>query len=212
MELDAMRNLARTVKAPPIATGRGASDEFESLLATVRTTDARDAGRARAALPLFGVAAILFSLGAVATLAGAGPGSRTGHYAILATVFLLNTGLLARKLGQIRRVDYSAPVRTFLVQTERRYRLVGLQEFVYAVPLLLTLGVTGGLVVVDMLVPRHVGWSHLTTVIAGYIVCFLAVCAAGSLFTYLDWKRDKGPVFEEIRQMRHALESNGDQA
>jgi hypothetical protein len=97
-------------------------------------------------------------------------------------------------------------VKTFLAETEKRYRFMRPVDLSYSIPLLLVLAVTGALALLDVLVPRYVSASHRGALLVGYGVFFAAVCLAGYCFTYKNWKRDNGEILAQIARMRQELE------
>lgn len=214
MELDKLKEMAREVKAPRIVRGEaaGAPGGAEALLQAIRENDERECRRARQALPFYLVAATLFALICLPFMFGFPSIStaRAVHYGALAVVFMVVGILLIKKLHDARELDYSAPVRTFLRQTENRYRFYGPLERCYSIPLLAALAVTGGFFVVDALVPRYFGESQIQPLLVAYGLFFVSVCVMGFFFTYKNWKRDKGMLLEEVRRMLQALESQPD--
>ena len=155
-------------------------------------------------LPLFGEGGSAF-LGAPS-----GSAARAMHFGVLAIVLMVVSLLLLKKLRGARELDYSAPVRIFLRETENRYRFIGPAELWYSIPLLAVLAVTGGLCVVDACIPHLFKESQIEPLLAAYGLFFAAVCALGYYFTYKDWKRGRGRILEDVRRMRHALESQPD--
>jgi hypothetical protein len=214
MELDKLKEMAREVKAPHFVRGEtaGAPGGAEALLQAIRQNDERECKRVRKALPFFLVAAALFALICLLFMLGPAPIStaRAAHYGTLALVFMVVGSLSIKKLHDARELDYSAPVRTFLQQTENRYRFFGLPELCYSIPLLAALAVTGGFFIVDAFVPRYFGESQIQPLLVAYGLFFLSVCGMGFFFTYKNWKRDKGVIRAEVRRMRQALESQAD--
>jgi hypothetical protein len=208
MELDNLKQTLRHVRAPEPGGGGGSLGPAgtDSLLGIIKATDQREYRQIRKALPFYLVAAAVFALGCVVGLAGA-VSSRAVHLGVLAAILLLLSILALRRLGSIRGLDYAAPVRLFLVQTENRYRFIRPVDLAYSIPLLLVLGTTGGFAVVDSLIPRRLAESQLPLLLTVYGLFFAAVCSMGVYFTYKNWKRDKGRVFDDVRRIRRELES-----
>jgi hypothetical protein len=211
MDLDDVKKMAQEVKAPQIA-GRVAADASggtEGLLQAVMAADETECRQTRKAFPFYLIAAALYAVGCVSFFLGSSSGSpsRAIHLGVLAAIFLLLSILMLRKLHSIRALDYSKPVRAFLAETEGRYRFLGGLELWYTIPLLLVIAVSGGLYVVDALIPRYYMASRRAPVLAIYCLFFVAVCCMGYYFSYQNWKRDKGGIFEDIRRMRRELGS-----
>jgi hypothetical protein len=87
------------------------------------------------------------------------------------------------QLRALRAVDYSSPVKTFLAESEKRYRFIRPIDLSYSIPLLIVLAVTGGLFLADALVPRYVGEGGRGTVLLVYGAFFVAVCGMGYYFS-----------------------------
>lgn len=211
MDLGNLKKMAQEVKAPQIADG-GAADRSsgtDSLLQAIKAADETECRRSRKAMPFYLIAAVLYGVGCVSFFLGSSSGSpsRAIHLGVLAAIFLLLSILILMKLHSIRALDYSMPVRTFLAETENRYRYLRLSELCYMIPLLLVLAVTGGAFVVDALIPRYFLESRRAHVLAVYSLYFAAVCCMGFYFSYRNWKRDKGGIFADIRRMRRELGS-----
>jgi hypothetical protein len=65
---------------------------------------------------------------------------------------------------------------------------------------------------VDAFIPRHLAESQRAALVGAYGLFFAAVCWMGFYFSYKNWKRDKGRIFEDIRRLRQELESRPDGA
>jgi hypothetical protein len=211
MDLDDVKKMAREVKAPQIA-GRVAADASggtDGLLQAVMAADETECRQTRKAFPFYLIAAALYAVGCVSFFLGSSSGSpsRAIHFGVLAAIFLLLSILMLRKLHSIRALDYSMPVRGFLAETECRYRFLRFSDLWYVIPLVLVIAVTGGLAVVDALIPRYFLESQRALVLAVYGLFFAAICCMGYYFSYQNWKRDKGGILEDIRRMRRELGS-----
>jgi hypothetical protein len=209
MDLDHLKEAAKGVKAPQIAQAgvSGTSDAAEALLQEIRSADEKECRQTRKALPFYIVAASTFAFGCLAFLLGFSSGSATRaiHYGVLAAIMMLICMLMARRLRAARALDYSRPVLAFLAETQDRYRFLRGWDYAYVIPIVLVLGITGGLAVADSLIPRFVAESQRIVIWAIYGLFFIGVCCFGSYFSYRNWKRDKGAIVEEIRRMRHEL-------
>lgn len=208
MELDELKDKTRDIKAP-MAGASGAEILSDNLLHAIRERDEFECRRVRRALPFQLLASALFLLACVLFFFGIAsiPTTLAAHYGSLTIVFMVIAILGVKKVRQMRGLNYSAPVNTFLLQTERRYRFMGPLEIAYSVPLLAIMAITGGLLVINAFVPRLVSEDNRVLLITAYGLFFLAVCAMGFGLTYINWKREKGSILDEIRRMRKTLES-----
>jgi hypothetical protein len=123
----------------------------------------------------------------------------------LAIVYLVNAVLLGRKLRQLARIDYAASLRSFLEEAEKRYEFMAPPQRWLSVAGLVVLGAISGVFVDDALLRRYVHPDYQVIGIALYSVGYLLVCAAGFVFTYGNWKRDKAALLTEIREIKRDL-------
>jgi hypothetical protein len=211
MDLDSMKRASKEIRAPQMAIigAAGASNEADTLLRRIQVTDEREQRQMRKALPLYLVAASTYALACIATFVGSSSGSaeRATHFGVLAAIFMTVGALMLRNIHTIRRLDYSLPVHEFLAGTLQRYRFMRLLDLCYSIPLLIVLAVTGGFFIVSVMVPQYFEASKTVAVVIVYAIFFAGVCCMGFYFTYKNWRRDKGGIFEEIQRIRRELES-----
>jgi hypothetical protein len=211
MDLDNLKKLAKEVKAPQ-SSGGGAAEASSGtnvLLQAIQANDERECRQTRQAFPLYLAAAMIFAVGGAAFFVGSSSGSpsRAIHMGMLATILMLVSILLLKKLHSIRAQDFSAPVHDVLAESEKRYRFIRPLDLWYSIQLLLVLAVTGGSSVIDSLIPRYFMETQRTTILTAYSCFFAVVCCMGFYFSYKNWKRDKGGIYQDIRRMREELES-----
>ncbi len=208
METDEWKERTRSVTAPT-GTSHGHRSSTDDLIRALREADAAESRLLRKAQPLLAVTAGAFLI--VFLIMTFLPvrdvlGSQIDLFGLLTFIFLLQLVLLRKRRRILQRQDYGEPVRIFLSKAQQRYRFMRPTELLYAIPLLLLLGIAGGIFVVDWYARRVQSADHSGTVLAIYVAFFLIVCAAGFFFTFRDWSAAKKDLFVRIGQMRDDLE------
>jgi len=206
MDLNGIKSKAQKIKAPQPGLGARTytSESLDHLTARLRAADQRERGGLRKAAPLFAVAAalLLFVLVVRGSLppTGASAGDTAFRVVLFAIFALIALGAL-RKSRQLAEIDYAAPMRQFLEATERRYRFMRPRDYLVAVVGCVLFGVVGGIHVVTGMMDRYFGPEYLTPILVSFCVLFAGLCVMGWVFTYLSWKRDKRPLWLEVRQL-----------
>lgn len=212
MDFDAIKSRAQQVKAPPVgppALGERPAS-IDGLVAQLRAADERQRGGLRKALPLYLIATVCWVLffAAMSWLPGGTQSvARPLFWGSLAGVYVLVTAGVLWRLRRLGEIDYAAPTREFLARAERRYRFMGLWGHITGTVGCLLLGAAAGPYVVNLMLSRYVGPQHRATVITWYCILYAAVCVMGFVFTYLDWRRDRKPLWHATRQMLAELDA-----
>jgi len=182
------------VKAPVIPSGGvDAAQPVNSLIERVRAQEAKEARHLRKARPLWLIATAMFLFvfaGLLLQPSATVRPARLVFCGVLAAVYVVNAALLARRLRALSRIDYADSPRSFLQSAEPRHRFMGPRELWLAGSGLVILGVVTEVYVEDMLLQRYVAPEHQALGIAVYCLGYLLVCAAGFMFSYLNWMRD----------------------
>ena len=175
----------------------------DALLQAIQGSDERELRQARKAYPFYLLAALIYAPGCAVSIVGANSGvpSRAIRLGVLASALMVVGSLLIRKLRAMRALDYTKPVRSFLEETEDRYRFMRPADMWYSIPLLLVLAVTGGFSVVDSLIPRYFTKLQLKPIVAAYGFFFAAVCGLGYHFSHKNWRSLRG-VLEPAHSLR----------
>ncbi len=207
MELDELKNAAKSVRAPetgaPMPEGRLLSTE--GLVEELKRADAKEKKRLRRFMTLFLLAGVLLSAGFLRT--DIGPGYRAGLWFLVVTYFVI-VGLSAAKYFKLDEVRYGDPTLVFLKKAEKRYRYIAPWEFAYIVPLLAVLAGAGWLLVFETrLFARY---QHSPRALVIYAVSYLAVCVFGFFAAKRTWKRDKADVWNRVREALRELENGRD--
>lgn len=213
MDLDAIRSKAQKVKAPRAGSDARthASDSLDHLSERLRVADQRERRGLRKAAPLFAIAAGLLLLVLVVTIwlpPTLPPAGDVAFRVVLFSLFLLLAVEARRWSRRLAEIDYSAPTRQFLEATEWRYRFLRPRDYPLIVVGCLVVGAVTGIHIVSVLMDRYFGPEHLTVLTVGFGVFFVVICAMGLTFTYGNWKRDKRPLWLEIRQLLAELDAN----
>ncbi|HPW18826.1 MAG TPA: hypothetical protein PLP83_10680 [Candidatus Aminicenantes bacterium] len=208
MDIDELKDAARQVKAPdvasldfgtPVRTIYGLADEL-------RGRDAAERKRARRMMVVFGLGAALFS---VATFAGyVDPGIKAGR-ALLVAVYGLVVAASAAKLFRHTRVDYAAPTLAFLKKAEKRYRFISPWEYLYMVPGLLAAALAGWLILAsgfDMLVRPELALRFNIL----YGLGFAALLVFSFIVSRAQWKKETGPLYDRLVRAMEDFEADGD--
>jgi hypothetical protein len=193
MNLDDYKNLTRQVTAP----GHAPSSEAKlgGFIAEMRERDQRARQR------VLGMAAILFAVGStfIATGRADRPGAAlTGVGVVFVAAFM---GLKGHLFG---RVNYAAPAQEFLAAAAKRYQFWRAEDTVFAVPLLLTLGMGGGLTV-WLMAGKYLTDRGVLLALIAYIAFFIGVCVFGWVVSRKDWRREHAALIEEIRRRQREL-------
>lgn len=213
MDFNNIKGEAQQIKAPPIR--RAAQDQgtpsLDDLVAQLRAADDRTRGGMRKALPLAAIATTCFLLVFAVMIwlpPQAGPASRVLLWGSLAGIYLLLTIGFLRHLRRLAEIDYTAPTRQFLAIAEQRYRFMRPKDYLVSAVGCLFLGIVAGIYVVQLMTDRYFGPEHRTLIMILYGVFYIGLCAMGFTFSYHDWRRDKRPLWLEIRRMLATFDEN----
>jgi hypothetical protein len=194
MNLDDFKSIHKQQNAPP--GGPSGDARIGSFIAELRQ---HDSNQRRKALLLAGGQV---SLG-VCLLAIGGEG-RPGTTLIGAgSLFVaLYSGLRAYGFG---RVDYAAPTRQFLADAARRYQFWRLEDTLIAIPILLTLGLGGG-ITVWLAADKYLSPSGLMLAMTAYTLFFLGTCVFGWIASRGNWRREHATTVAEIRRQLEGID------
>lgn len=211
MELDELKNRVGSVKAPEgISKGSGMrGGSLDGLVRMMKEQDAKEQIRLRRAKTFFGIAALLYA--AIFTLTWIlppdGPAGRSRL--VLALYTLIFVAIVTASVVRARRIaatDYSAPVGTFLKESERRYTLVNWREIWLFVPFFVIATLTAGLGWMNGFA-RYFSYLDESTGLLAFVVFWLVACIFAVAFGLLWWKKHRAPLLDEIRRLRSELAS-----
>ena len=213
MDLNDIKSKASQIKAPQGRPGDqvGKSATLDSLVEQLRTADERERVGIVKAITLFGFAAVLLALSFII------PTWLAPTWEILSTTWfrgflaawmalLVLLGLISSR--RLKAIDYAAPTRQFLSEAQRRYCWKRFWNYLVEIPACLLVGVLAGYYIVNVLPGRYFGPEARPVIIACFCVFFVGVCVMGYVFTYLNWKRDKKPLWLKIKQAQGELGSD----
>ncbi len=196
MNLDDFKSLAKGVTAPASAVSSDA--KLGGFIAEMRVRDQRARQR------VLGMAVTLFAVGStfIATGRAERPGAAlTGVGIVFVAAFM---GLKGHQFG---RVNYAAPAQEFLAAAAKRYQFWRAEDAWFAIPLLLVLGMGGGLTV-WLAARKYLGDRGAVVALVAYIAFFIGLCVFGWIVSRKDWQKENAGLLAEIRR-RQADLSNG---
>ncbi len=196
MNLDDFKTLTKSVKAP--ANAPSGDTHLDSFIAELRARDQREHRRH------LGMALVLLPVGLVFLASGVSHGPGNGMTGLGIAFVAVYLGARGR---WFTRVDYAAPTREFLAAAAKRYRFWRVEDMLFEVPLLLGLGLGGGLTV-WMTALKYFGPDGVRLALAGFGMFLSTLCVFGWIAARKKWRLESGGLLAEIRQRQAAL-NNG---
>jgi hypothetical protein len=210
MELNDFRPAIGRVKAP--AAGNKAAPELGDLVNRLRQAEERELENLRKGRLLYGIAVVLSAAISIVVLLAwiRSPGSDGGwqrpiYHAGLLGAFLVAALGATAKLRRLALVDYSQPVSAFLAQAETRFAFMSPADYLLSLAGLVALALATGPYVVDLVTERYLSSLSRSTGALIYTGFYLSVAVFGYWATWANWRRDRAPFLEEIRQTRRSL-------
>jgi len=212
MDLDEWKNRTRSVKAPalrPTGTG-GPGQTADDLMERIKSEDAKDAKALRGMMILFGIAGAFMTFLFALTWLFPPDQDPNFHRVVLALMGLLflSFGAMHRaKSRELSGTDYASPVRSFLDDSEKRYRFFALKGPAFMIPYLVFLVALLGTSGVSWLNAMHRYFPAMEDSTGILIYCALIVVAGviGFILARKDWRKRKAPILEELRRMKAEL-------
>ncbi len=210
MDLDEMKDRIRKVNAPAPETGTARYHTVDDLIAALRAEDSRDRKRLRRMVIFFAIAGLLcagiFILTWIAP-PDTSPGMNRAVLGLFALI-CLSLGMFGRmKSSELGGIDYTAPSRAFLMNVERRYRLVRGRDLVFIIPYLIALVGTSTAAMVTA-AERYLPSLDPATILIIASVLFAVALGAGSLIGWRDWKKTKEPLLRKVQEMQANLNND----
>jgi len=214
MELDELKGYRSILKAPAEGPGfmTGSSQStLDSLIDTLKAEDAKQLAALKRAKPLWWIAAVLWAVSCVASLAAYLSadqqfGSGFPLRGILALIF---SGLAVGLYIQIKRtsaIDYAEPSLAFLQKAAKRYRFISTPSLVVSLLLTAVLALAASSYIVDVF-ERYLGVQNPSVGILSTFAFVAIVYSFGFVVSKKAWSRARGQFLEEIRKMRDDLSS-----
>lgn len=117
-------------------------------------------------------------------------------------LFSASTYLLL-KARPLKDSLFTMPLKEFLEEAERRLQYMTAKDLLIIIPLLALLGTGGGLV----FTARFSQYTHnLSMLIVIWMVFFIALCAFGFYAGKKDWRKEYGPILEEVKRLKAMLQ------
>jgi hypothetical protein len=210
MDLDSLRQKSAKVSAPPIDVPNvtAGTSSIDDLIALLQASDEAERRKIRKSLPLFAIAAVVFTVAFIAVLlpiAGVVNSSALLLRGILAVLYLSLLLVFWTRMRGIAKIDYAEPVSSFLAKAERRYAFGSRTSYVLAFIATLFLGYVAYFYVSDV-AKRYFDINDSSIGLLVTLLFFTAVYAFGLWATRKDWKKEKGEIWLQIRMMRDELE------
>lgn len=194
MELDDFKKLKVNAAKADTASG---SDGMNDIAGRIRSYMGKKWKKAI----IVTVADIAMAFIYISLSRSASPASKTG-FLILAAGFFAGSVYLYLAGKPIAAPVYCRPMTEFLAIAEKRFRFMGLRDWLIVIPLLLVLGTGGGMIFVDRL-SNYTGNVSLLTAI--WIIFWIGLCIFAFIVSRKDWQKEYGSLIEEIRAMRTSL-------
>jgi hypothetical protein len=116
---------------------------------------------------------------------------------------LLSCGLyLLFKARPLKDSLFGLPLNEFLGEAEKRLQYITPKDLLIITPLLVLLGTGGGLVFTSRLSQYT---SNLSLLIIIWLVFFTALCAFGFYAGKKNWKKEQGPILDEVKRIKAML-------
>jgi len=145
----------------------------------------------------------LFSIYAASFAAKSG-GLRMG-YSFLVLGFALIVAYFLFRYLRLKNINYTAPVKDFLLAAKRRYAYMTLWDWVVIIPLLAIVG-TGGFLVVWFSFSKYFPKPYLAAII--YLILFGSAIGIGFWSSKKQWIRESGDRLRCIREMLREMEEH----
>jgi hypothetical protein len=198
MELDDFKHIEKMNAPSPETMPVSSKLPIQSLVEEVKTHDAALLKALLIMMISFGALGIVY-LTSISRNTGL---MKTG-YVLLGSGFLLMEIYFFTKYRIRKKTDYAAPALEFLRQAEQRYAFWSPSDLLVSLPLLLAMGLGGGLIVYASF-QKYFPGSIIPSII--YILIFCAAVAVGSWAGRKQWVQNNKPIYEKIRKMREEFE------
>lgn len=212
MELDELRDRTKRLHAPHVAPGAAGKSvgTTDDLVARLKAHDEKEGKRLRRIRLFFSIAAALYCAILLLTFVLPPDGPAGGSRLVLTLYTLVFVAIATRSVVAARRIartDYSAPVGTFLREAERRFRVLDWREIWLFVPLFVVITFAGGL---GWMIgaERYLPALERSAALILFAVFWVIVCAVAVVVGRVDWRKNRAPIFEEIRRLRLELFSD----
>jgi len=212
MDLDDLKNRTRSVRAPAL-TPAGTGDPGQAaddLIGRIKAEDAKDAKALRGMMIVFGIAgAFMTFLFALTWLfpPDQDPNLHRILLALMGLLFLSFGAIHRAKSRELSGIDYTRTVRSFLDDSEKRYRFVALTDLSFTIPylvLLLFLLATSGVSWINAM-HRYFPAMEDSTGIIVYCALIVVSGVIGLIVGRKAWRKRKAPILEELRRMKAEL-------
>jgi hypothetical protein len=205
MDLDSLKDKTQRVEAPGMDAG-ASSGSSDDLIALLKAADQKQKRMLRMGTILFAIATAAFLLVFVLSFRDPARGGVAWEQSMLqkgglVLIYVLVTAFYLFGLQKLSRIDYAAPVRTFLEQAELRYRFMKPSDWTLAIVGLLVVCVISTMGSVPYL-SRLFGFgdNHVPMYIL-FPLFILLVAVLGFYFTKKDWERERAGLWRQIKQM-----------
>lgn len=127
--------------------------------------------------------------------------------------FILGMGIFAAVLYLFIRYKslpaetYTLPMKEFLDRAERKVSYFNYIDYIIVVPLLITIGIGGGLVFTGSLLKYT---ENSTLLIIIWILFFVSLCLFGFWAGKKDWQNEYGDIHRRIVEMKNKYASDED--
>jgi hypothetical protein len=194
MELDDFKNIGKNEKTPVLTGEKKPSDNMNTFIEDLKASDAKEQKKIFSFIIIFFVFVTVYFASF-----NMQKGDMKSGFGILVLGFVLILGFMFRKYLAYKKIDYTAPSTTFLKKASQRYMFMPPADLIISILLLIIL-VTGGAIIVYSSFNRYFPGSYIPLII--YFIIMASAVVVGFWSSYKNWKRDKGPVLEKIRQMQ----------
>jgi hypothetical protein len=182
----------------------------EDLIIALKAADQKQKRMLRMGTTLFAIATAAFFLIFVLSFRDPARGGVAWEQSMLqkgglVLIYILVTAFYIFGLQKLSRIDYAAPVRTFLEQAELRYRFMKPSDWTLAIVGLVVVCVISTMGSVPYL-SRLFGFgdNHVPMYII-FPLFILLVAVLGFYFTKKDWERERAGLWHQIKQMQEEL-------
>lgn len=199
MELDEFKNLSDSgisAEQKPLPDPQSSMDD---LIRELKVKDQERKKAMRILLMSFTALAVIY----ITSVARNEGFARLG-YLMLGGSFSILIVYFSTKYFRMRKIDYSAPIISFLRDAKKRYKYWSLSDFIVSVPMLLVLCTGGGLIVYASF-QKYFPGSVVPMII--YLTIFASALSVGSWAGRKQWKKQYSRTYGQIVRLIAEFES-----
>ena len=136
-----------------------------------------------------------------------GKGQEALGLKIISAGFMAGAVFLYLRSRPLKDYHYLLPVNRFLAIAEKRHQYIATKDLLFIVPILIILGIGGGIHFICRLMHYT---DHFRMLLVIWVVFYAAICLFGFYAGRKQWKKKYGQLWLEIRSFRESIENESD--